>query len=110
MAGYVPLELEQYSSFSRTITIKDAAGELQNLVGYHANTEMRRSYYTTTSNTITTNVSDAPNGQITMSMTAANTGLLKPGRYVYDTVSTAPDGTRTRLIEGIIVVNPGSTH
>lgn len=110
MAGYFPLEIEAYSTFTRTITLKDSAGALQNLVGFYANTQFRKSHYSSVANVMTTVISDAPNGAITLSMTAANTALLAPGRYVYDTVTTSPAGVRTRLLEGIIVVNPGSTH
>lgn len=110
MAGYVPIEIEQFATFSRTITVKNSAGEAQNLVGFYANTEMRKSYYSSLSNTIVTTISDAPNGEITLSMTAANTGLLTPGRYVFDTITTSGAGIKTRLIQGIVVINPGSTH
>ena len=109
MAGYVPLEIEQHATFSRVITIKTASGVAQNLVGYTANTFMRRSYYSENSNTITTTISDAPNGQITLSMTSANSGLLTPGRYVYD-VTTVGGGVTQRMLEGIVVVSPGVTH
>lgn len=110
MAGYVPLEVEQFSNFSRVITVRTANGAAQNLVGFYANTEIRKSYYSTHSNTITTVLSDAANGEITLSMTPANTALLNPGRYVYDVVSTSNTGIRQRLIQGIVVVNPGATH
>lgn len=110
MAGYVPLEMEQYASWSRTITVKTANGSLQNLVGSTANTLMRKSYYTSRSNTITTTITDGVNGEITLSMTGANTGTLTPGRYVYDVTTTSGAGTVQRVIEGIIVVNPGVTH
>ena len=110
MAGYVPLEIEQFSTFSRVITVRTANGSSQNLVGYTANTQMRRSYYSANANTITTTLSDAPNGQITLSMTAANSALLTPGRFVYDVVSTSPTGIAQRLIEGIVVVSAGVTH
>jgi hypothetical protein len=43
-------------------------------------------------------------------MTAANTALLDAGRYVYDVVTTSLTGERTRLLQGIAVVNPGTTH
>ena len=110
MAGYVPLEIEQYSTFSRIITIKDAAGELQNLVGSFANTEMRKSPYSLTSQIITTIVTNASNGEITLSMTPIQSGNVAPGRYLYDTILTSSTGIRTRLIEGVVVVNPGITH
>jgi hypothetical protein len=110
VAGYVPLEIEQYSTFSRTITLKDAAGELQNLVGFYANTALRKSYYSTNANTVTTTISDPSNGEITLALTASETANLTPGRYVYDVVSTSNTGARTRLVEGIVVVTPGATH
>jgi len=110
MAGYVPLEIEQWSTFSRVITVKQADGNAQNLVGYLANTQMRRSHYSINSNTVTTIITDPSNGQITLSMTAANTGLLIPGRYVFDTTTTSQAGVVQRMIEGIVVVNPGVTH
>jgi len=110
MAGYVPLEIEQYATFSRTITVKGSSGTPQNLVGSTANTVMRKSFYSTRSNTITTTITDGPNGTLSLSMTAANTGNLTPGRYVYDVTLTGNTGTVQRVIEGIIVVNPGVTR
>lgn len=110
MAGWVPLEIEQWSNFSRVITVKALDGSAQNLVGYMANTLMRRSFYSTSANTITTQITDAVNGQITLSMTAANTGLLTSGRWVYDTTTTTPGGVVQRMIEGIVVVSNGVTH
>jgi len=110
MAGYVPLEIEQHATFSRVITVKTANGAAQNLVGFTANTKMRRSYYSESANTITTDITDPSNGQITLSMTAANTGLLIAGRYVFDTTTTTSGGIVQRIIEGIVVVNPGVTH
>jgi hypothetical protein len=43
-------------------------------------------------------------------MTAANTANLTPGRFLYDLVITAPDGTKTRVVEGIVNVLPGVTQ
>ena len=42
-------------------------------------------------------------------MTAANTALLSPGRYMYDLVITTGT-TKTRVVEGIINVLPGVTQ
>lgn len=109
MAGYVPLEIEAYTNFSRTVIVRNIDGTSQNLVGFTANSQMRRSFYSSKANTITTTITDAPNGQITMSMTAANTGLLIPGRYVYDVVTTG-GGITQRMIEGIVVVSAGVTQ
>lgn len=110
MAGYVAINIEQHANFSRVITVKQADGTAQNLTSYTANTLIRRSFYSEHSNTITTVITDASNGQITLSMTAANTGLLRAGRYVFDTTTTTGGGVVQRMIEGIAVVSPGVTH
>ena len=80
-----------------------------NLTGYTANSQIRKSYYSTTANSFTATVTGTANGEITISMTAANTANLNPGRYLYDLLITAPDATKTRVVEGIIVVSPSIT-
>jgi hypothetical protein len=110
MAGYVPLQIEQWSTFSRTITVKQADGTAQNLVGFVVTSQMRKSPYSTTAINLPAVLSDASNGEITLAETAANTGNIAAGRYLYDVISTAPTGLVQRLVEGIVVVNPGITR
>jgi hypothetical protein len=51
------------------------------------------------------------NGQITLTMTAANTALLSAGRYVYDlTIRNSVDNSVTRVVEGTAVVLPSVTR
>lgn len=71
---------------------------------------MRKSYYATSYTIITSTITGNANGEITLSMTAANTANLTPGRSVFDLLITAPNGTKTRVIEGIIVISPGVTQ
>jgi hypothetical protein len=71
---------------------------------------MRKSYYSSTATDIGASVTNSANGQITLSMTAANTANLKAGRYVYDLVITDSNLTKTRVIEGIITVTPSVTR
>ena len=110
MAGYVPIEIEQYSTFSRLITIRKSDGTAQNLSGYTANTQMRKSHYTSVSETITTTITNSANGEITLSMTRANTANLTQGRYFYDLITTTGGGVTQRILEGIVVVSPGVTR
>ena len=92
------------------MNVDDAQGDAINLSGYTAESQIRKSYYSTTTNNFTATVTDAATGEITLSMTAANTANLSPSRYLYDLVITAPDETKTRVIEGIVVVLPGITR
>ena len=109
MAAYSELNIEQYSTFNTTINVEDTSGEAVNLYGYTAASQMRKSYYSTSSNTLTATITGNANGEITLSMTAANTALLSPGRFMYDLVITT-GSTKTRVVEGIINVLPGVTQ
>jgi hypothetical protein len=71
---------------------------------------MRKSFYATSSTIITSTVTGNANGEITLSMTAANTANLSPGRQVFDLLITSPTSVKTRVIEGIIVISPGVTQ
>lgn len=109
MAVFTELNIEQYASFSTTINVEDVQGDAINLTGYTAASQIRKSYYSTTANNLTATVTGTANGEITLSMTAANTANLTPGRYLYDLVITAPDTTKTRVVEGIVNVLAGVT-
>jgi hypothetical protein len=71
---------------------------------------MRKSFYATSSTIITSTVTGNANGEITLSMTAANTAKLNPGRQVFDLLITSPSSVKTRVIEGIVVISPGVTQ
>ena len=71
---------------------------------------MRKSYYATSFTIITSTITGNANGEITLSMTAANTANLTPGRSVFDLLITSPTSVKTRVIEGIVVVSPGVTQ
>jgi hypothetical protein len=71
---------------------------------------MRKSFYATSNTIITSTVTGNANGEITLSMTAANTANLTPGRMVFDLLITSPTSIKTRVIEGIIVISPGVTQ
>lgn len=110
MAAYTELDVEKYATFSATLIAKNSIGETINVSGYTANSSIRKSYYSTTSNNFTATVTGNSNGEITLSMTAANTALLSPGRYYYDVLITSGEGTKTRIAEGIVNVLPGVTQ
>lgn len=111
MAAFTELNIEQYATFSTTVNVEDSQGAAVNLSGYTAASQIRKSYYSTSANNLTATVTGIANGEITLSMTAANTANLTPGRYLYDLVITAPTtGVKTRVVEGIVNVLAGVTQ
>ena len=68
---------------------------------------MRKTYESITS--VNFNVvfeTPTTNGQVTISLTDAQTSALESGKYVYDVNLTLPGGTKTRVVEGIATINP----
>ena len=110
MAAFTELLIEQGATFSTTVNVEDTAGAAINLYGYSASSQMRKSYYATSNTIITSTITGNANGEITLSMTAANTANLTPGRQVFDLLITSPTQVKTRVVEGIIVISPGVTR
>jgi TRAP-type mannitol/chloroaromatic compound transport system substrate-binding protein len=111
LAAYLELTIEQGANLTSIVTVNDAQGDAVNLSTYTASSQLRKSYYSSSANTLSAIVTGNSNGQITLSMTAANTAVLTPGRYVYDLVITnSVDNSKTRVIEGIAIVLPSVTR
>lgn len=111
MAAYAEITIEQGATFSTTVNVTDAQGNALNLSSYSAASQMRKSYYASSANTLSSVVTGNANGEITLSMTAANTSSLSPGRYVYDLrITNSVDGFVTRVVEGTAVVMPSVTR
>ena len=105
------LTLEQGANLTSVVTVNDAQGDAVNLTTYSAASQLRKSYYSSSANTMSAIVTGNANGEITLTMTAANTALLTPGRYVYDLVITnSTDNSKTRVIEGTAIVLPSVTR
>jgi len=107
MATISNIFIDQGADFSTTVTINDSAGEALDLSGYTALGQIRKTYASTTATSFTSTFdSDRTTGKITISLTDTETATLEEGRYVYDLLITASDGTKTRVVEGHAVVNP----
>lgn len=110
MAAFSELIVEQGATFSTLVNVEDVAGVPINLSAYTANSQMRKSYYSSSYYTINTQITGTANGEITLSITAANTSNIPAGRYVYDLKIASPENVVTRVVEGIVTVLPSVTR
>ncbi len=110
MAGYAELFIDQGSDYTSTITLNDSnTGLPMNLVTYTALSSIKKSVYSANvSDIFTCTVTDAANGNITMSLAASNTSLMAPGRYNFDLIITN-GATKNRVLEGVVLLSPGIT-
>lgn len=112
MAEFVELYVDQGADFSCLLNLTDdVTNQTLNVTNYQVSSQMKRSYYSSspTANLICDIVS-GPDGEITLSLPAANTANIKSGRYLFDVKITDLSGTISRVVEGIITVNPGITR
>jgi hypothetical protein len=112
MAAYVELYIDQGTTFNNIINLTDDVTNTPiNISGYSISSQIRRSYYSANiSANITCAISNVANGEITMSMTSANTANIKAGRYVFDVKATDTSSVTSRILEGIITVTPQVTR
>lgn len=110
MGAVANLYIDQGSTFSTTVYVKNNDETPFELAGHTAAGQVRKSYYSSTAVDFTLEIANpASLGQINASLSSAQTGALEEGRYVYDIEVTASTGVVTRVIEGIITVNPQVT-
>jgi hypothetical protein len=109
MAVTSNLVIDQGANFTVTINYSNDEGVPNNLTGYTARAQMRKSYYSANSISFTPSFTDAANGEIMLSMTPATTANIKAGRYVYD-LTVSSNVNVLRIVEGIVTVLPGVTR
>jgi len=109
MAAVANLRIDQGASFSSDVTVTNSAGDAIDLAGYTAEAKLANSYGSSTYTQFTTTIAtDTSTGVISIALTDTQTSALNaPARYVYDVyITKTSDSTVTRVIEGIITVNP----
>lgn len=108
MATKANLVIDQGATFSADLDITDENGDMINLTGYTASSQIRK-WYTSSKYVEFTTAVNTDIGVITLSLTANQTSYLTAGRYVYD-VEITDNITISRIVEGIITVNPNVTR
>tara|TARA_B100001939_G_C16805616_1_gene557675 strand:+ start:216 stop:542 length:327 start_codon:yes stop_codon:yes gene_type:complete len=107
MATVQNITIDQGTTYSLTITLTNDDGTAKDLSSYTVSAQMRKSYYTSTYTAFTTAKVDLT-GELTISLTAAQTSDIKAGRYVYD-IEIASSSETLRILEGIVTVTPEVT-
>jgi hypothetical protein len=107
--------IDQGANWFVTFVYKDAAGTPINLTGYTAGLQIRDTYADSTTDLSLTSPSGgititAATGTIAVTATAAQTGAIAAGNYVYDLEITSAGGIVTRLVQGKISVSPQVTR
>ena len=110
MASISNIFIDQGATFTTTVTVTASTGDAVNLSGYSVAAQIRKTFLSSSATAFTATISNASSGEITISLTDTQTTALEAGRFVYDVLITASGGTKTRVVEGQVTVNPSVTR
>lgn len=110
MAAISNLYIDAGSTFNAIVTVNGNDGNVLNLTGFSVAAQIKKSYAATTAYSLNATVYDALTGKVKISLPAAVSSAMKPGRYLYDIEITAPDNVqKLRAVEGLVIITPEIT-
>jgi hypothetical protein len=110
MATISNLYVDAGATYSNIITVTASNGQALNLTGYTVASQLRKSFQSSISYNFSASIFDAVNGQIRLQLTPTQSEAIPAGRWLYDVEITSQSGAKTRVVEGIVTVNPQITQ
>lgn len=105
-AIYKELFIDQGADFSQVLRMRATRSlEPQNLIGFTARGLFRRTHTSGTSHILDVEITNPEDGELTCTMLAANTALLRTGRYFYN-IELVNAGVIRRAYEGVVHISP----
>lgn len=102
------LTVDQGANFLYNVYLIDANGTAINISGYTGNCQIRKTYTSTTYNTMNVAITGA-SGLVSLTMNSTVTANLTSTRYVYD-LELSSNNVVSRILEGTITVSPQVTR
>lgn len=110
MAAKANIYVDQGSTYSTVINMTDSNGNVINLTGYSFTGQIKKFYTSSNVMNFAVAITSANTGDFTIGLDANTTSNMEYGRYVYDVNATDVSNTVTRIVEGILTINPGVTN
>ena len=107
----VNIQIEQGADFSSTFDVKKNDNSPLDLSGFSFSAKMRKHAAAAGSISFAATHGSTPtDGQVTLSLTDTQTGIITAGRYEYDVLITNNfTGVKTKIFTGQALVNPTSS-
>jgi hypothetical protein len=103
------LYVDQGSFFRTYVTVSNTDGAPLDLTNYTVASQMRKSYQSSTAYNFTGSITNPVQGRVRIELSSEQSRLIPAGKYLYDLEVTAPNGEKTRVVEGIVLINPEIT-
>ena len=102
------LTVDLGANFLYNVYLIDANGTAIDISGYTGNCQIRKTYTSTTYNTMNVAITGA-SGLVSLTMNSTVTANLTSTRYVYD-LELSSNNVVSRILEGTITVSPQVTR
>lgn len=108
MAQIQHLAIDQGTTFSLELTVKDADGNAMDLTLYSARSFLRKNHTSSVNYEMPATVLiPKTDGIVRIALTATQSRAIKAGRYLYNVeVYSTADADVMRIVEGLITINP----
>ena len=110
MATVSNLYVDQGAFYRTYVTVANTDGTPLDLTGFTAASQMRKSYASSTVYNFTSSIYNASQGKVRLQLTNTQSEAIPAGRWLYDVEIRSPSGAVTRVVEGIVTVNPQITQ
>ena len=101
--------IDQGTDYEVTINVTDANTTPINLAGFTGQAQLRK-YYTSSRKYDFTVAVAANTGEVTLAMSANTSANIAAGRYLYDCNLISDANVVSRIVEGIVTINPRITR
>ena len=101
----VNISIDGGTNFTATYTIASPSGAVLDLTGYTATSKVRKYPTSPSSESFAVGIA-SDTGKITISMASTVTATLSEGRNYYDIIITSPASVTSKVIQGMVMVNP----
>ena len=102
--------IDQGSEYTSIITVSGPDSAPLNLTDFTVQSQMRKSYGSSTAYSFTATIHNALAGQIKLYLTTADSEIIPAGRWLYDVEIAGADGYRKRVVEGVATITPQITR
>jgi len=109
MAMTAYLDIDQGSDFKTEITLQNDDGTPMIITGFEIYSQFRKSFGSTTAYQFNAAITNGNQGKFTLSLAGSVSSNIRPGRYLYDVEIVNGTPTKSRVLEGIITINPEIT-
>lgn len=111
MAISAYLDIDQGSDFTAEFELENDDSTPMDLTGFSVYSQFRKSYGAATGYSFDTSiVSPSNSGKIRINLPGVVSSEIKPGRYLYDVEIISATNIKTRVVEGILTINPEITR